>query len=398
MRVAFVDPFGLYGLAHYNFCLAQALAERGVDVVMLTSVDYELASWPRRFRLRMMARTWAPLSPDNLRAGRHPFTRLKKMGRYSLAMMHLIKGVVQEKAHIAHFAELYFPVDLPALWALKGMGVKLVNTVHNVRWLSEGLTARFPGRILQREIYRCFDALIFHTHHSRQEFVEAFGRMPKHSRIIPHGNYLFHRPESIIPREEARLRLGLKPQDRVCLFFGVLRRYKGLPVLLEAFAEVQRQLPRARLLIAGAPYFDADVEGLRRRAEELKLDVLWDLRYIPAGELPLYFSACDLVVLPYERVYQSGVLQLAFAFARPVVVTEVGGLPEVVKQGETGLIVPPRDEKALARAILHLLSNPDLACRMGRRGLLEAETLYDWGHIAATVEELYREVLRAREK
>ena len=152
------------------------------------------------------------------------------------------------------------------------------------------------------------------------------------------------------PKAEAKAALGLPPDKPVLLFFGFVRAYKGLTVLLDAMPEVLKKLD-ATLLVAGefyedkAPYM-AQIENLGIGASVRVID-----KYIANEEVADYFSAADLLVLPYLSATQSGITQIAFVFDLPVIATNVGGLPEVVDNGRTGYLVPPSDPAALAGAI-----------------------------------------------
>ncbi len=149
--------------------------------------------------------------------------------------------------------------------------------------------------------------------------------------------------------EEAKGRL--KVEGHVLLFFGFVREYKGLKYLLKAMPQVLRRID-AHLLVVGEFWDD----------KSAYLDLIGELgigqavtivdRYVPNEELGLYFSAADVVVLPYVDATQSGVAQLAYGFEKPVITTSVGGIPEVVEDGVTGLIIPPQDSDALAEAIV----------------------------------------------
>jgi glycosyltransferase involved in cell wall biosynthesis len=149
--------------------------------------------------------------------------------------------------------------------------------------------------------------------------------------------------------EEAKRELRLK--GNVLLFFGFVREYKGLKVLLRAMPQVMDRID-THLLVIGE--FWDDKSPYLKLIEELGIAQAVTIvdRYIPNEELGLYFSAADVVVLPYVDATQSGVTQLAYGFEKPVITTLVGGIPEVVKDGETGLIVPPQDSEALGEAIV----------------------------------------------
>ena len=168
------------------------------------------------------------------------------------------------------------------------------------------------------------------------------------------------------------------------LFFGFIRRYKGLHVLLDAWPEVVRQVPDARLVVAGEFYADEAV--LRRQAAALGDSVRLDADYIPDGRVPLYFSAADAVVQPYLSATQSGVAQIAFHFGRPVVTTSVGGLAETVPDGRAGLVVPPDDPAALAAALVRFATE-SLGPALEAGVAVERER-YTWDRLAEALELL----------
>jgi len=178
------------------------------------------------------------------------------------------------------------------------------------------------------------------------------------------------------------------------LFFGFIRRYKGLDTLVEAMGRLCRTMAEVRLLVAGSPGRDVDLEALRERAAELGLAdrVTWHTEYVPLDRVHLYFAACDVVALPYRKVYDSGVLKIAQALGRPAVVTDVGGLASGVEDGGAALVVPPEDPAALAEALRRLLAEPGLADRLAQRGRELARSRYSWERVAEQTEGFYRKV------
>ncbi len=157
-------------------------------------------------------------------------------------------------------------------------------------------------------------------------------------------------------RALARARLGLAPDAEVALFFGYVRRYKGLDTLLEAWRTVRERRPDAVLMVAGEPYEDPAPYLALANAAGGAPGVRLALRYAPDDEVEALFKAADVVVLPYRSATQSGVTHVAYALGVPVVITDVGGLAETVKHGETGLVVPPQDPAALADALSHFFA------------------------------------------
>lgn len=160
-----------------------------------------------------------------------------------------------------------------------------------------------------------------------------------------------------VDRTEARETFNLPADSPVLLFFGFVREYKGLHVLLEAFPRVLEQLPDAHLLVAGEPYDDAERYRDLISTHQLEARVHWDDEYIPSGDVPTYFGAADLVVQPYVSATQSGVAQIATHFEVPMIVTDVGGLAETIPHEKAGFVVPPEDPEALASAIVRFFQD-----------------------------------------
>ena len=164
--------------------------------------------------------------------------------------------------------------------------------------------------------------------------------------------------------------------------------------MLEAFKEIEEHVEDALLLIAGN-VFDGDrivyqhYSALLAQYAE-KDGVRCVTEYISMDQVGYFFAAADLVVLPYIKTSQSGVLLSAFAAGRPVIVTDAGGLSEVVNDGRIGFVVPPKDSKALAEATIKILNNPDLLEQMGREAKMVAESEYCWKRVALKTMDVYR--------
>jgi len=207
-------------------------------------------------------------------------------------------------------------------------------------------------------------------------------------RRVPHPFYAqFDRGRHT--RESARAALGLAGD--VALFFGYVRRYKGLDTLLAAWKRVREQRPQATLVVAGEFYEPAETY---RRLGEAAGGVRFVDRYIPDAEVEALFRAADVTVLPYRSGTQSGVTHVAYALGSPVIATNVGGIAETVRDGQTGLTCAPEDPEALAAAIVRFFAE-GLGARMaGPIAALRAE--HSWEALARSTLDLVAELKPAR--
>ncbi|MBN2746725.1 MAG: glycosyltransferase [Bacteroidales bacterium] len=159
-----------------------------------------------------------------------------------------------------------------------------------------------------------------------------------------------------IPKTDALKQLGLATSTKYMLFFGFIRDYKGLDLLLQAMADVRVKNLDVKLIVAGEFYTDSKPYFDIISSNKIESQVVMATDFIPDSKVGLYFSACDLVVQPYKDATQSGVTQVAYSFEKPMVVTNVGGLSEIVPHGKTGYVVDVDPEK-IADAIVDFFEN-----------------------------------------
>ena len=191
-----------------------------------------------------------------------------------------------------------------------------------------------------------------------------------------------------VERSEACVRLGLDPANRYVLFFGLIRDYKGLDLLLDAWAQLRRagRTEGRRLIVAGE-FYTAREPYLNRIADNgLQDEVLLHDRFIPDDDVKYYFSAADFVVQPYKTATQSGVTQIAYQFCVPMVVTAVGGLPEIVPDGRVGYVCPPTAE-GVAAAMDRMYEGD--ALKRFRENCVEERRRFSWEEMCSRVTELY---------
>jgi glycosyltransferase involved in cell wall biosynthesis len=205
-------------------------------------------------------------------------------------------------------------------------------------------------------------------------------------KLSPHP--LFDNYGSLIPREEALAKLNLDNKSRYLLFFGFIRAYKGLDLLLEAFSDTRLRNRNIKLIIAGEFYEDNTpyLEIIRRN--DLENEVILFNHFIKDIEVPLFFSAADLVVQPYKSATQSGVTQIAFYFEKPMLVTDVGGLREIVIDGKCGYVVKP-EPAPVSEAIVDFFENNRVVEFM--EGVRQEKEKYSWDRMTETILEVYKE-------
>ncbi len=256
----------------------------------------------------------------------------------------------------------------------------LVRVAHNVRafnrWSGEDVYASSAAtdRVL-RYLYPRFDLILVHGERSRDEFRRTWPGT--RLAVVPHGDERIFGDDPPPPADEERV-----------LFFGDWRKVKGLEVLMEAFDELARRRPGARLTVAGTPSEeDWDPDVLRRWAQGHEGRVELIDRYVPIDEVPAVFARARVVTTPYVTGYQSGVIHLAMTMGRAVVTSDVGDLGTAVTDGVTGRVVPPQDPAALARALDEVVGDADLAARLGTEGRRRLLARSSWEHVAERVEE-----------
>lgn len=368
-RIALVGPAHPYrgGIAHFTEHLAAGLEGRGHATRVITFTrQYPERLFPGRTQFSEAPAPDAP--PERLLDSLSP-----------RSWRRTARNISSWKADAAVFS-YWTPFLSPAFGRvarlLKRRKTPTIVIVHNAV-----PHERRPGDLtLARYFLRAASGLIVLSDAVKADLDRKIGvKAPIRQTVHP----LYDNFGDAIPKAEARRRLGIPDDRRLVLFFGFVRPYKGLRVLLEAMPRVVGRVPNAMLLVAGECYGDdfAYRSDIAAMPEE---SIRWDERYVPDEDVSAYFCAADVVAQPYVSATQSGVAQIAFQFGRPMIVTDVGGLPEAVRHGELGLVVPRNDPSALADAIVGYFRN-ELEGRLSKRVLAE-RAKYGWDPLYDAVE------------
>jgi glycosyltransferase involved in cell wall biosynthesis len=357
LRVHLVDPSAF--TPPYDRALAGALARAGADVTLVTS-RFAYGAVPKADDYAVDERfyRWAPGAA-------------RSRGRFAAKLVQHVPDMLRYRgaarsADVVHFQWLTVqPLDMHLLPPVH----PLVLTAHDVLPREPR-----PGqRAAQRRLYERVDAVVVHSEHGARR-LRALGVPPERVHVIPHGAFT-HLSE--LPAGELPLPDTERP---VVLFFGLLREYKGIDVLLEAW----RGIDDAELWIVGMPRMKLDPPALP--------GVRFLPRYVSDEELAALFRRADLVALPYREIDQSGVLFVALAFGKTLLLSDAGGFPEV----SAAQTVPAGDAAALHDALVALLGDPERRNVMAQAALQAAATTYSWDAIARQTLALYEALLRDR--
>ncbi|HET8955991.1 MAG TPA: glycosyltransferase family 4 protein [Solirubrobacterales bacterium] len=372
MKVQIVDPSAF--TPPYDRALAAALARAGAEVELLTSRFLHGPVPPAEgYRVReLFYRRAAGRGLDA--PARLPF----KAAEHLPGMLRLRRVL---DADVVHYQWLTLPsLDVRLLPPCRPR----VMTAHYI--LPSGPSRRAVRSA--RRVFGAMDAVVAHSKHSAARLRDEVGLDPARVRVIPHGafDYLTRLPEEkpLPPELEGA-------EGPVILSFGLLRPYKGIENLIDAYGRVAET--GAELWIVGNPRMD--VEQLRRRASEAGGRVRTVTRFVDDAEIPAIFRRADLVVLPYLDAEHSGVLYTGLAFGKPLVLSAVGGFPEVAATGAARL-VPPGDTAALAAALDELLGDEPARAELAVAAARAAAGPFSWEETARLTMDLYRDLIEAR--
>jgi glycosyltransferase involved in cell wall biosynthesis len=365
MRVHVVDPSAY--TPPYDDALCRALAAAGAEVTLQTS-RFAYGETPSAEGYRRVERFYRRSHGGAAGAGPRGRAGLAlKLAEHVPDMLRYRRAA--READVVHFQWLTVqPLDVYLLPRDR----PLVLTAHDVLPREPR-----PGQLAaQRRLYERVDAVVVHSENGRDRLVRELGIDGDHVHVIRHGALAPHPSgEPRLPAELARRAEGVP----VVLFFGLLRPYKGLDVLLRAWEGVDG----AELWVVGLPRMD--LAPLRAAAPP---GVRFVPRFVSEAESAALFAAASLVVLPYREIDQSGVAFTALGTGAPLVASAVGGLPELAETGAVRL-VPPADADALRAALRALLADPRGLEAMAARAREAAAGEYGWDAIARRTLTLY---------
>ena len=356
------------GIAHYNAILYRHLSARhSVDIVTFTR-QYPSIFFPGKTQDEKGGHESA-VPTEQLIDSINPWTW------YTAA-----KAISQKKPDLLIF-KYWMPFFAPCFGTIARLvkrwtGAKVLFICDNVIPHEK----RIGDTALTRFAFAAVDSFIVQSGAVEKE-LKAFHPHARYE-LVPHPVYeIFGK---LMPKEQARRELGIR-DERVILFFGYVRRYKGLHILLDAMPAILESV-NVKLLVVGEFYDDEQKYRQQIAEKNLGERVFVHSDYVPNEEVSRYFSAADVVVLPYVSATQSGIVQIAYQFDKPVIATDVGGLAEVVLNERTGFIVKPEAPDEVANAVIRFYKEgrePEFV-----HNVSVEKKKYSWENLVQAIERL----------
>ena len=374
LRIAIVGPAHPYrgGLASIMETMAREYQSRGYEVHILTfTLQYPSLLFPGK------SQTVDTPPPADLDIRRRVST-VNPLSWWSVGreLCKMKPDIVLMKYWTPFMAPCFGTI---ARLARKNKHTKVICQIDNVEPHEHHITDKPFNRYYLRSV----DGFVYMSEQVHEE-LKAYTSVPMH--FSPHP--MFEHFGKRVERDEACAKLGLEPSVRYAMFFGLIRDYKGLDTLLDAWSEFRRK--GIKLLVAGEFYasrekYIANIERLGLQDEV----VLHDF-FVPDGDVRYYFSAADCVVLPYKTATQSGVTQICYNFCTPVIVTRVGGLAEIVPDGVVGYVCDPSAEGV--RNALECIFEGDRIAEFSHN-MIEERKRFSWSTMCDEIEAVYRSLV-----
>ena len=375
-RVAIIDPIGAHGSSHhfYLFGQSQGLIKNGCNVSLYTNTE----------------------TADPKINGLDFFTYYKEIFSSKFKVINGLKWIIGSLYSILHarFSSIFifyfhiFYTNFLVLFNLllvKLLLGKVVLTIHDVDSF-----AKKENKQISNLIYMIADLLLTHNQFSKEHILKNYPYLNAKIFIIPHGNYI---PFINVRNDKiaSRIYLGLDQRKKVILFFGMIKKVKGLDVLLESFKKVVDKHPDIILLIAGKPWKDnfCNYQQIIEK-NNLENNIVLHTRYIPQNDVEHYYCASDLVVLPYKKIYQSGVLMMALSYERPVLVSDLPPLKEVINDNQNGFLFKSENSNDLAKKLNFILSSSEKLEKVQKNGYKLINEKFGWDAIGRLTLNAYQ--------
>ena len=380
MKIIYILPYDWGGMPHYTSELANAVSNYA-DVMVIGTVDIKQEYFNKKIKILKLFNS-PTFSMDHLEdilsletiSWFFSFKNLSVINKYNPDMIHLTTPIIPPLYIFLFLCRLYkrYPIIYTKHGIISGSGLK-------IKIFEEILVGIFERIII-------FNKIIVHTKNDKEVLIKLKKVPLEKITVISHGAYSFFKS----------LTAATYKQERNCiLFFGNILEYKGLKYLLMAVPLIEKEISDFKIIIAGKGD-TSQYSGLIDKCDKSRFEM--HNEFIPDEKVAELFQRADLVVLPYTQMSgQSGILNIAATFGRPIVATNVGGFNEVIENGITGYLVPPKNPEKLAGAIISILKDDNLKGKMSTMMKSKAEEL-SWDNIAKKHICIYNTILKETKK
>lgn len=377
MKIAIIDPLGSHGGSFHLYTFGQAIG--------LNNSDIDVSIYTNNFTS----------NPNN--------TKIKTFFFYNdifvkkskiLNGLKWIWGSLKSIFHarfsgikVFHFHIFYSNIlVLFNLLLVKLIFGKIVLTIHDVNSFSDKL----DSPLITRLVYKFADLIFTHNEFSKIEILNIDNKLAHKIYVVPHGNYC---PfiDANKNYKKSREFLDLPLDKNILLFFGMIKKVKGLDILLKSLQEVISEFPDTILLIAGKTWEDS-FEDYQMLIEKYQLHkhVILHNKFISQQDVDYYYASSELVVLPYKKIYQSGVLMMALSYEKPVLVSDLPPLKEVITDNEDGFVFKSENSADLSEKIKNILSDRSNLDRVRKNGVQLVKSKYNWNEIGRKTKIIYQ--------
>lgn len=364
MKILLIQLIGRGGVQLYTSQLANALSKTDNEVfVLLGTHNFSKDQYSSR-------------GPKVVCIDTQPsYTKMLIKMVNPLVYFNLIKIINQISPDIIHVIYEETFIGITALF-LKDK-YPIVFTEHDPNFhQGEFILSKLHHGCTKLILRNVADAVIVHGNKMKSILISK--NVPEDKiYIVPHGEFSFYE----------KWKTKNVREDKSVLFFGRIQDYKGLDYLIKAEPLITSIVPDAKIVIAGSGDFKKYEDMIINKSS---FDI--NNRFIPDEEVAAFFQNASVVVLPYIDGSQTGIIPIAYSFSKPVIVTDVGSIPEVVDDGITGYVIPPNDPEALADAIVRLLKDDELRKTMGQNAFKKAKNELSWGNVAKMTINIYENV------
>lgn len=383
IRVSMIEPVGGHGgNEFYDFGLCEALG-RYCDISFYTCTETRLHE-----KYKLNTKTY--------KFYKNIYGDSGTLGRGIRYFFGAIKSIIHSKkshANIAHVHIYHFAWrELAIVFLCKISCIKVVATIHDVESFSAD-ASKLSASLKLMKFLPFIDRYIVHSRYASVNLNDISRGTIKHRlHIVPHGDTDFLYAGGV-NKIDARKELMISADKKIILFFGQIKHVKGLNVLLEAFAKLAKNDPAYHLLITGRPWkFDGHL--VRDKISELDIgrQVVLNMSYVKNEDVPKYFIAADLVVLPYLKIYSSGVLLRALDYGTPVIVSDLSPLTDIIHDGENGRVFRSGDAEHLKTVIKDMIDAPLLLKKYASAGKKTIQDKYSWDVVARETIAVYRTI------